>query len=158
MKQNLVSLTFTPDQLEAADAALARLEEIFAPLLSLDAEQVRSLFKMGDKSEVFCRSVLQVLAQNPQIVTPALGLPEAQADLAALDALRPRLRRLRALSSRAEDTCTALGADVMAAALEGYALTKVAGYANSLDEDARALGTRFSKRRRDKGTAALAPA
>ena len=46
----------------------------------------------------------------------------------------------------------------MAAALEGYALTKVAGYANSLDEDARALGTRFSKRRRDKGTAALAPA
>ncbi|RYG31611.1 MAG: hypothetical protein EON93_12645, partial [Burkholderiales bacterium] len=84
MKQNLVSMSLSEAQLQAADAALATLEEVFAPLVSLDVEQVRGLFKMGEKSEVFCRNVLLVLSQNPQIVTPALGLPEAQLDLAAL--------------------------------------------------------------------------
>lgn len=143
--KNLVSLSFSTEDLAALDAALLVVEEKLATLVSLTPEQVRSLFKMGDKSEVFCRSVLQVLEQNPQVVTPALGLSEANADLAALDALRPRLRRLKLLTTRGEDTLVALGADVMAAALEGYALLRVSGRASGLEDQRRELGSRFAR-------------
>lgn len=40
---------------------------------------------------------------------PSLALPEATADLAALDVLRPRLHRLRQIGEHAEDTELALG-------------------------------------------------
>jgi hypothetical protein len=143
--KNLVSLSFPPEDLAAMDAALAVLADTLSSLVSLLPEQVRSLFKMGEKSEVFCRSVLQVLEQNPQVVTPTLGLPEAQADLAALDGLRPRLRRLKLLATRGDDTQLALGADVMSAALEGYALLKVSGRALGLEDQRRELGSRFER-------------
>jgi hypothetical protein len=143
--KNLVSLSFSAEDLTALDAALIVIEEKLAGLVSLTPAQVRSLAKMGEKSEVFCRSVLQVLGQNPQVVTPALGLPEANADLAALDALRPRLRRLKLLTTRGEDTLQALGADVMSAALEGYALLKVSGRSSGLEDQRRELGSRFSR-------------
>jgi hypothetical protein len=143
--KNIVSLSFSAEDLAAVDAALVVIEEKLAGLVSLSTAQVRSLFKMGEKSEVFCRSVLQVLEQNPQVVTPALGLPEASLDLAALDALRPRLRRIKLLSTRGEDTLLALGADVMSAALEGYALLKVSGRTSGLEDQRRELGARFSR-------------
>ena len=52
---------------------------------------------MGQKSEVFCRQAISVLAQNPQIVPPSLHVADAQADLLALDRLRPVLERLQKL-------------------------------------------------------------
>lgn len=58
---------------------------------------------MGDKSETFCRQTLALLAANPQMVPPNLGA-KAQADLVALDALRPRLIQLRQLLERGDDT------------------------------------------------------
>lgn len=158
--KNLISLSYSAEDLAALDAALLVVEEKLAGLVSLTPAQVRSLAKMGEKSEVFCRSVLEVLEQNPQVVTPALGLSEAQADLVALDALRPRLRRIKLLTTRGEDTLLALGADVMAAALEGYALLKVSGRASGLEDLRRELGsTRFARSpRREEEEAAAEPA
>ena len=158
--KNLVSLSFSEEDLAAVDTALGVIEEKLAPLLSLAPDEVRGLFKMGEKSEVFCRSVLQVLEQNPQVVTPALGLDEANADLATLDALRPRLRRLKLLTTRGEDTLLALGADVMSASLEGYALLKVSGRASGLEDQRRELGSsRFARGpRREEDEPAAEPA
>ena len=144
--KNLVSLSFPAEDLAALDAALLVIEQKLDGLVSLTTAEVRSLAKMGEKSEVFCRRVLQVMEQNPQVVPPALGLLEANDDLAALDALRPRLRRLKLLTTRGEDTLLALGADVMSAALEGYALLKVSGRASGLEDQRRELGSRrFSR-------------
>lgn len=63
----------------------------------------------GPKSETFCRQTLTVLAQNPQVIPPSIDLAEAQADLAALDRLRPRLARLQRLAERGQDSEDALG-------------------------------------------------
>ena len=100
---------------------------------------------MGDKSEAFCRQALTLLANNPQVVPPSLSVAEAKADLATLDALRPRLDKLRQLTERADDTELALGSDVMGAALEGYALLKVAGQGEALKAARRDLSARFAK-------------
>lgn len=145
MSQNLISLVFTDTQLAAIDAAMVELETQLAGLIALNAAQRRKLARMGDKSEAFGRLALTMLAQNPAIVPPGLGLAEAQADLVALDQLRPILSRLQRLTERASDSDVALGSDVMAVALQGYALLKVAGKNQGLEGLRKELGARFAK-------------
>ena len=68
-----------------------------------------------------------VLAQNTHLLPQSFDLADAQNDLAHLDKLRPRTARLRRLLEKSDDGETALGSDVMSAALEGYALLRVSG-------------------------------
>ena len=148
MSQNLVSLTLSDTQLSMIDQCLGDMEAQLLDLIAMNTAQRRSLARMGDKSETFCRQTINVLAQNPQIVPPSLKLAEAQADLAALDRLRPRLQRLLRLTERASDTEIALGSDVMNAALQGYALLRVAGKNQGLDGLRKELSSRWAKTRR----------
>ena len=145
MTQNIISLELSDGQITIALEALTELEGALSGLISLDAEERRRLTKMGQKSEVFCRQALSVLAQNPQIVPPSLNLAEAQADLRALDRLRPVLDRLQRLAERGADTEIALGSDVMDLALEGYGLLKVSGKNQGLDGLRKELSSRFSR-------------
>lgn len=153
MSQNLVDLSFDNDALAAMDNALVALETSMASLIALTPEQRRGLTKMGDKSEAFCRQAGHVFAENPGVLPRNFDLAGYQRDLAALDALRPRLMRLATLHQRALDTETAVGSDLMTHALEGYAVLKVAGKGQGLDEARRALSARFAR----KGHATAAP-
>ncbi len=145
MSQNLLSLTLSDAQLTAIDNALTALEAQLTGLTSMSAAERKAVIHMGNKSEAFCRQTLAALALNPQVVPPSLKLAEGQADLVALDRLRPRLQRLQRLTERAEDSDTALGSDVMSVALEGYALLKVSGRNQGLEGLRKDLGTRFTK-------------
>ena len=147
MSQTLITLTLTDEQLTAADQALATLEETFAGLIALDGDDRNGLNRMGGNSDQFCRQTRNVLGQTPQIVPASIGLADAQADLATLDRLRPRLQRLLKLAERAQDSETALGSDVMSLALEGYALLKVAGRNQGLEALRKELSGRFNKTR-----------
>jgi hypothetical protein len=145
MSQNLLSLSFTPQDLAAADAALASLEKVFAGLIALDPTQRRRLRRMGEKSEQFCRQTMNVLSQNPQIIPPSLGYADAAGDLVALDQLRPRLQRLRKLVERGADSETALGSDLMVTSMAGYGLLKVVGRNQGLDGLRKELSRRFTR-------------
>jgi hypothetical protein len=145
VSQNLISLTLSDDLLAQADQALAALETAFAGLVALDVDTRKGLMRMGPKSEQFCRQTLGVLAQNRQVVPASIGLDDALVDLETLDRLRPRLLRLRKLLERADDSDVALGSDVMALALEGYALLRVAGRSQGLEALRRELSGRFNK-------------
>lgn len=145
MPQNLVALNLAAADLQAIDGALTTLEQKFAGFADLTPDQRKSLNKMGDKSEAFCRQSLNVLAQNPGVVPGNFNLADSQADLVNIDTLRPRLARLRALMEKGDDTDLALGSDVMSAALEGYALLKVAGKGAGLDALRKDMGARFAR-------------
>jgi hypothetical protein len=148
MSQNIVSLVITDAQIKAATDALTALEGALAGLISLDAEDRRRLTKMGQKSEAFCRQSISVLAQNPQIVPPSLHVADAQADLLALDRLRPVLDRLQKIAERGSDTEIALGSDAMDVAREGYGLLKLSGKNQGLDGLRKELSSRWSRARR----------
>lgn len=122
-----LSLTFAAEDLAAVDAALDALESRLVMLISLRPDSHPGLARMGEKSEAFCRRTLMAMAAQPQAMVPDLDLAAAQADLAAADALHPRLVRLRRLAERAEDTELALGSDVMVAALQSHAWLEAAG-------------------------------
>ena len=145
MTQNLLSLTLSDEDVSAVNTALTELEARFSTLIALDNDTRRQITKMGGKSEAFVRQTLTVLEQNPDIVPSALGMAEAQADLIALDRLRPLLRRLQRLVDRASDSEMALGSDLMNVALEGYGLLKVSGRSRGLEGVAEALGARFAR-------------
>jgi hypothetical protein len=97
MSQDLISLAISDADDTEIDSALSTLEAKLASLIDLSSDERRSLSKMGDKSEAFCRQTLTVLTQNPQRVPASLDLAEAGRDLAALDALRSRTTRPRQL-------------------------------------------------------------
>lgn len=145
MSQNLISLNLSDAALAEVDAALAVIEKHFAQLISLTPEERRSLAKMGDKTEAFCRQTLMVLAQNPQVIPPSLDLAEAQNDLANLDKLRPRIQRLRVLLALGDDTDMALGSDVYDTCLDGYAILKVSGKGAGLEVLRQAMSVRFNR-------------
>ena len=145
MSQNLVSITLSDARVLAVEQLLADLEIQLSDLIALNVDARRALTRMGEKSETFCRQTIGVLRQNPQIVPPSVNITEAQADLVALDRLRPMVQRLTRLAERASDTEIALGSDVMNVALQGYALLKVAGKNQGLEALRKDLGSRFAK-------------
>ena len=154
MPQKLVTLAITDDQVAAALAGLQQVEAALPGLMAFEAGTRRGRALMGPRSEPFARQTLRVLEQNPGIVPPSLDLAGARVDLDAHDRLRPVLERLQRLTTRVDDTVAALGSDVMDVALEGYALVKVSGRAQGLDELRRELGLRFAKSRRKEPAAA----
>ena len=141
MSQNLISLTLSSADETALDEALATLERIFAPFITLTPAQARALLKMGDKSEPFCRQTVMVLEQNQGTVPPGF---EMKRDLATWNTLQPRLLRLRELLAKGEDTSMALGSDVITAALEGYTLMKLFGKSEGLETLREAMSVRKS--------------
>ncbi|MBH1986257.1 MAG: hypothetical protein I8H76_02905 [Burkholderiales bacterium] len=70
------------------------LERHAVNLVNLSTADRRSLNKMDDKSETFCRQALRVLDQNHHVLPPTLYLAEAQRNLAQFDLLRTRAARL----------------------------------------------------------------
>lgn len=148
MKSNLVSIQMSPEKLAQAEQALASLEDALGALISLDGTNRRRLRKMGQKSEVFCRQTLSLMTQNPKVVPESMDLPEAIADLQALDQLRPLLDRLERLAERGADTEMALGSDLMDSALEGYALLKYTGRGQGLESLRKEIGSRWARPKR----------
>lgn len=69
-RQNLVSPRLSANDLAAFDRALGTIE--LAHGVALTPQQRRDLYKMGDKSEAFCRQALMLLIDNPQVMRPSL--------------------------------------------------------------------------------------
>ncbi|CAH0354235.1 hypothetical protein [Aquabacterium sp. CECT 9606] len=148
MPQNLISLTLTAADHVAIADALSTLESKLSGLISLSTDERRSLNKMGEKSETFCRRTLVAMSDNAGLIPTDVDVAEAQRDLAQLDALRPHIARLTKLLGRAEDSEMALGSDVMVTALEGYALLKVLGKGSGLDALRKDMSVRFMRKTR----------
>ena len=134
MPQNLISLDITPDAIAKVDEAIQILEAFTAPFITLTNQQKQELFKMGDKSILFCQQTAMVLEQNQNILPPTFDYEEMKTDLADHAAIAPRVLRIREVLAKMEDTQIALGSDVMVASSEGYALMKLFGKAEGLTE------------------------
>ncbi len=157
MSVNRITLVITPEQRQAAAAALAQVKSALPALAMLQPGELRELHSFGAKNEVFGRGVVRALQAHPQIVPGTMDVPGAQMDLDALDALRPLLEAVRLLHAQLEDTAALLGHDVMDFAYDGYQLLKLTGGSDSsLDEMRRNLGSQFARSKR-RATSSPAP-
>ena len=153
MPQNLISLDITPDAIAKVDEAIQILEAFTAPFITLTNQQKQELFKMGDKSILFCQQTAMVLEQNQDVLPPTFNYEEMKTDLADHAAIAPRVLRIREVLAKMEDTQIALGSDVMVASSEGYALMKLFGKAEGLTELQEAMRVRRPGRPRKDGNA-----
>jgi hypothetical protein len=144
MTQNLVSLNVSDARLTELLAAMVVLETGL-DWISLAPGQRRKLPKMGAMSEPFCRQTLNLMEQNPDLVSGSFGLAGGQAKLASLDQLRPFFLRFQRMGEKISDTEFALGSDVMSVALKGYGALKSDGSGQGLDGARRTLATRFAR-------------
>ncbi|CAN7561990.1 hypothetical protein LJR143_003913 [Pseudoxanthomonas sp. LjRoot143] len=145
MRQNLVDIAFAADAVADIEHALDTLDQRFAGLVGLTPRQRRHLTKMGGNSEAFCRRALQTAHQHPELMPRGFDDEACQRDLLALEQLRSWRAQLTRLYERMADTETALGSDLMIAALEAYAFLKVAGQREGLDTTKRELAARFAR-------------
>ena len=141
-----LSIRFTEEDLAAIDAALAQLEQRFSRLIALDAKERRRLYKMGNKTEKFCREALTVLDKNRQLASPAMDLNGALTALRTIDELRPRTKQILRLAERMRDTELALGAEVATTARQGYNAMGEYGDQHGLEGMRHTLSVRFKKR------------
>ena len=141
-----ISIRFTEEDLAAIDAALTQLEQRFARLVALDAKERRRLYKMGNKTEKFCREALTVLDKNRQLAPPAMDLNGALTALRTIDELRPRTKQILRLAERMRDTELALGAEVATTARQGYNAMGEHGDRHGLTGMRQTLAVRFRKR------------
>lgn len=159
MSQNLISIAFSAEEIALIQTHLQGLVGVLQPkTIALDVQKRRELYKMGGKSERFCRETIDALDRNRQVVPPSLGLDEGLADQRALDVVRPVVDTLEQLLERLRDTEMALGSDVMDTAVAGYALLKLMGKNQGLDGLTKELGLRFSRSSRQAGDAEPVPA
>ncbi|WP_027079229.1 hypothetical protein [Luteimonas mephitis] len=145
MSQNRIDIELSTEALAAVDGALGVLEEHLAPLVGLSPDERKGLSRMGDKSEAFCRQAVVAFTENPDVLPRNFDLDAYRRDLAMLDALRPRLSKMGRLFERMQDTETALGSDLMANSLEGYAVLKVSGKGAGLESLRQMLSARFAR-------------
>lgn len=159
MSVNRITLVVTPEQRQSAAAGIAQIRSALPQLAKLQPGELRELHGFGAKNEVFGRDIVRTLQAHPKIVPATLDVAGAQADLDALDALRPLLDAVRLLHAELQDTAALLGHDVMDFAYDGYQLLKVSGGSDSsLDDLRRDIGSQFSRRRRPSLVAEPAPA
>ena len=145
MSQNLIDLSLDAERVGRLDAALAAVEAELAGMAALGPEEVRQLTKMGSKSEAFVRQSAVAFGENPGVLPRNFDLEGFQRDLAALDAVRPRLQRIARIHERIAGAETALGSDLMNGALEGYAVLKVSGKGEGMEALKRLLSQRFNR-------------
>ena len=141
-----IAVRFTTEDLAAIDAALTQLEQRFARLVALDAKERRRLYKMGNKTEKFCREALTVLDKNRQLASPAMDLNGALTALRTIDELRPRTKQILRLAERMRDTELALGAEVATTARQGYNAMGEHGDRHGLTGMRQTLAVRYKKR------------
>lgn len=141
-----IAVRFTPQDLAAIDAALTQLEQLFSRLIALDGKERQRLYKMGNKTEKFCRETLNVLDKNRQMVNPSMDLNKALSALHTIDELRPRTKQILRLAERMRNTEQALGAEVATAARQGYKDMAEYGARHGLGPMRQTLSERFRKR------------
>ena len=141
-----IAVRFTEEDLAAIDAALTQLDQRFAKLVAVDTKERRRLYKMGNKTEKFCREALTVLDKNRQLASPAMDVNGALIALRTIDELRPRTRQILRLAERMRDTELALGAEVASTARQGYNAMSEHGDRHGLTGLRQTLAVRYKRR------------
>ena len=157
-KDNLVTATLTAADMQAVSDALTTIRTKLPFLIDLSPVEKRRLFKMGDGSRAFVEKALIAAQANPQVLPPAFDLAEYARDWALWAQVSTLATNITQLSELIDDTQTALGSDLMNAALTAYGYLNEASV-GGLEEIKADLGKRFTRSSSSPApTPALAPA
>jgi hypothetical protein len=130
---------------EAVKQAIATIRTTLPFLIDLEADDRKTLAKMGNKSRAFVDQALEIALANPEVLPRAFDIDDMEQRIALLDTLTPLLLSLNQLQDMLDDTCLALRSEVYAAALTVYKHAKINGQGSGLETTLSDMGQRFRK-------------
>jgi len=139
MSQNLISATLSAGDAVAVQQNLSDAKSRLSFLLSLQTEDIVTLFKAGNAYLPFIDKAFQAMQAHPEIIPPVFNKEEFERDYQLLSALRPIFNQVNELAEGIQKTFQAVGSDSLVAALEVYSAVKlnkdkVPGLAATADE------------------------
>jgi hypothetical protein len=148
MSDNRISAALTQADRQAVLDAVNTIRTKLHFLIDLSPEERKGLPKIGDTGRGFVAKALEVAEQNPDILPRSFDVAEMRKDLELLDALLPVVTAFGQLNELLDDTYTAVGSEVYAAALLVYQYVRAGGKGSALDGALDALGQRFARKSR----------
>ncbi len=153
MSQNLISASLPAEDAAEVQKNLAAAKAKLSFLLSLQTEDVISLFKVGNAYLPFIDKAYQTMVAHPEIIPLVFNKDEFIQDYNLLSTLRPIFTQINELAESIQKTFTAVGSDALVAALEVYSAVKqnkdkVPGLASTAEE----MGVFFKKSRAKAST------
>ena len=130
-KENLVSLSITPADLQDIQNAVATLKNKLLPyLLELSTDEKLSIPKMKDKTLAFVTKSYEYAVNHPMLVPAYVDVTEFKKDINAVEQLRQLSTPLDEITKALDDTMTVAGSEAYVAALSFYNSVKSASKNN----------------------------
>ena len=124
MAQNLISASLPEADAAEVSLNLANAKSKLNFLLSLQTEDVVTLFKVGNAYLPFLDRVFQVVDEHPEILPAVFDVAEFKKDYQLFKTLIPIQTQINELAEGLQKTSYAVGSDALVAALDVYAAIK----------------------------------
>lgn len=124
MSQNLISATLSAQDAAEVQQHLLNAKAKLSFLLSLQTDDVITLFKVGNAYLPFIDLAYQTTIAHPEILPGVFDKDEFIRDYKLLSALRPIFNQVNELLESVQKTFTAVGSDAMIEALDVYNAVK----------------------------------
>jgi hypothetical protein len=126
MSYQNISAVMAQADVDAVKAAIATINSKMPFLITLDKEEIKSLFKLGPKSADFVNDASGAVASFPNIMPPSFDKTEYTKDANLFRILADIKLLLDSLCEKVDNTYTAVGSETMTASLEVYAYVQTA--------------------------------
>jgi hypothetical protein len=120
MERNLVDAELTAADLQDVHAAIGTISSKLPFLISLTAQEKASLFKLGDTYRPFVDKAVWLVENFPAIMPGTFDKAQFKKDLTLFNQMVTLNNNLQSAAKTVDDTLTAVGSDVILAALEIY--------------------------------------
>jgi hypothetical protein len=115
--ENLISISFTNEELQQADTHLAALKSLFeGKCITLTPEQRQEYGRLGNRNANWVNKVVDYNANQPRFSPDYLDKIELDKDFVAYQQLDPRFKQLVGIRDMMDDTLLILGFDLFQSA------------------------------------------
>lgn len=148
-----ISYILGGENMQQVRSAIEQINAQLPFLVTLSAEEKKSLFKLGPKSADFVADAYAAATSFPAILPQSFNTTEYTRDTNLFDQLAEIKLRLDSLSEKIDNTYSAVGSEAMQASLEVYAYVQTAkDRTPGLKSVAEKLRERFKGQGRSKKT------
>jgi hypothetical protein len=124
VSQNLITAILSAQDAAEVQQFLTQAKAKLSFLLSLQTDDVITLFKVGNAYLPFIDLAYETVVAHPEILPGVFDKDEFIRDYNLLSALRPIFNKVNELLESIQKTFTAVGSDAMVGALEVYTAVK----------------------------------
>ncbi len=118
---NLISITFTEEEVQQIETALTSIEQIISDkVINLTPEERQLYGKLGNRTENWVKRISEYMDQKPELVPIYLDKDEFDRDMKTRETIMPMLRRITGIHESLDDTTKLLSTDIYNASLGYY--------------------------------------